>query len=96
MGPVKLKPEEIQRLVQKLIAEWKRTDLLKVTVDEPKLRQALTDTFLREQKLEDDLTAEVEKVLARFEKQLAAGELDRRKMHGMIRAQLAKERKIVL
>lgn len=93
---VKLTPEEIQRILVKLIAEWKQRDLLKVTVDETRLREALAATITRELKLEDDLNAEVEKMLAKFDRQFASGQLDRRKMHGMVKAQLAKERKIVL
>lgn len=93
---MRLTQEEITKILNKLIAEWKTHDLIKTTVDDARLRTLLNDTFVKELKKEDDLNQAVEDMLAKYEKQFERGELDRHKMHQMVKTQLAKERKIVL
>ncbi|MCB0309194.1 MAG: DUF507 family protein [Bdellovibrionales bacterium] len=84
------------RILNKLINEWKSQNLLKSSVDDSKLLTRLHDTFAKELRLEDDLNKEVDQLLSKYEKQFERGELDRRKMHQMVKVQLAKEKKVIL
>lgn len=93
---VKITQEEVTRILNKLIDQWKTNDLVKGIADEFKLKTALNDTFMKSMKAEDDLNKEVEQMLSKYEKQFERGELDRRKMFQMIKNQLAKDKKIIL
>jgi hypothetical protein len=93
---MKLSPEEVSRVVNKLIAEWKEKKFVSFSVPDEKIRLTLNDIFLKELKVEDDLNRDAEKLLEKYEKEFAKGALDRRKMFSMVKAQLAKERKVVL
>lgn len=93
---MRLTQDEVTRILNKFIAEWRGHELVKTSVDDARLRTHLNDAFMKELKLEDDLNADVDTMLKQYEKQFERGELDRRKMHQMVKNQLAKERKIVL
>lgn len=93
---MKITPEEVTRILYKLLDQWKTNNLVKDIHDEFKLKNALNDTFMKSLKGEEDLNKEVEQMLAKYEKQFDRGELDRRKMFQMIKTQLAKEKKIIL
>ena len=93
---MRLSENEIRRIVQKLISEWSRTGIYKAKDAVKKTEDSLCAIFAKELKREDDLNADVEKLLTQYEDQFESGKLDRRKMFSMVKAQLAKERKITL
>ncbi len=93
---VKLTGEEVGLVVKKLLEEWKRESLVTSRVSDAELRDRLVEIFLRDLKVEDDLNVEIETMLSKYEKQFESGALDRRKMFNMVKAQLVKERRLVL
>ncbi len=93
---MRLKPEEISFLVTKILAEWKKSGYVTFTGPEDNLHRRLEEIFHTDLGSEENLNAEVEKVLAKYEKEFAKGTLDRRKMFQMVKAQLAKDKKVVL
>ena len=93
---MKLTKDEIGRVVVKIVQEWKNQHAVIFSGDETRLKNLLTQAFQTELEKEDTLHLEVEKMLAKFESKFQSGELDRNKMFHMIKAQLAKEMKIIL
>ena len=93
---MRLTAEEVSRIVEKLIQEWKSSKFMTVRAPDEKLKRLLNEVILKELRVEDDLNRDVEQMLAKHEKDFQSGKLDRRKMFAMIKNQLAKERKIIL
>ena len=93
---MRISPEEVTRIVHRLIQEWKTSGAARFKTTDEKIQFHLSEIFLKELRVEDDLNADVEKMLAKYEKEFQSGKLDRRKMSQMVKHQLAKERKIVL
>lgn len=93
---MRLRPEEVHLIVDRLMSDWKTQNLVTFKVPEAQLQTRLIDIFQKELRVEDDLTKEVEAMLAKYEKDFASGALDRRKMYQMVKNQLVKERKLVL
>jgi len=93
---MRLTEPEIQRIIEKLVAEWKSSQIVRFEIPELKLKERLAKIFIQELKVDDDLNKEVDKILQQYEKQFESGALDRRKMFQMVKNQLAKERRIVL
>ncbi len=93
---MRLSAQEVSQVVEKLLQTWKEAKLVSSEVSEAKIKEKLNDVFLKELQVEDDLNAEVETLLAKYEKEFDQGTLDRRKMFNMVKAQLVKDRKLVL
>ncbi len=93
---MKLRPEEIERIIDRLLAEWKTRKQATFKGPESQIRTQLIDIFSRELRVEDEINAEVEKILSKYEKEFEKGALDRRKMFLMVKNQLVKERKAIL
>jgi uncharacterized protein len=93
---MKLTGEEVGLIVKKLLEEWRRENLITTQVTEAELRDRLVEIVLKDLRAEDDLNVEIEAMLAKYEKEFEKGALDRRKMFNLIKAQLVKERKLVL
>lgn len=93
---MKLRPPEIERIVNKLLGEWKNRKQATFKGAEAHIRTELIDIFSRELRVEDEINAEVEKILSKYEKEFEKGALDRRKMFLMVKNQLVKEKKVVL
>jgi hypothetical protein len=93
---MKLTGNEIARIVGKLLEEWKGENLVTLHVPEGELRDRLVAIFTKDLSAEDDLNREIETLLAKYESEFEKGTLDRRKMFQLVKAQLVKERKLVL
>ncbi len=93
---MRLTPEEVDRVVRTVLREWVGQKLASPKAPDEKIRQKLNEIFLKELRVEDDLNAEVETMLDKYEKDFASGKLDRRKMFLLIKNQLVKERRIIL
>ena len=93
---MKLTPEEVTLIVDKLLHTWKEEHLVTAKVPDTDLRVRLTDIFLHDLRVEDDLNKEIEGLLLKYEREFEKGTLDRRKMFNLIKAQLVKERRLVL
>jgi hypothetical protein len=93
---MKLTPDEVGLIVKKLLEEWKGESLTSFKITDTELRDRLSEIFLRDLRVEDDLNKEVEAMLAKYEREFEKGTLDRRKMFTMVKAQLVKDRRLVL
>lgn len=93
---LRLSEIEVSRIVDKLLSEWKLKNLVACVGKEQEIRHCLIDIFIQDLKVEEDLHKEIENILSKYEKQFESGALDRRKMFSMVKAQLVKERKIIL
>jgi len=93
---VKIHPQEIERIAAKLLLEWKGQKLVECKAAEPTIQVRITEIILKELRVEEELHKEVERMLAKYEKEFEKGTLDRRKMFQMVKNQLVKERKIIL
>lgn len=93
---MKFTPEEASLIVRKLLQEWKNQSLAVFKVPETELHDRLVEIFFKDLRVEDDLNKEIETMLQKYEKEFERGTLDRRKMFNMVKAQLVKERKLVL
>ena len=94
--PMKLSPEEVALIVKKLLEEWKRQDLAKFKISDHDLTDRLNEIFLTDLRVEDDLHKEIDALLQKHERDFENGTLDRRKMFNLVKAQLVKERRLVL
>ena len=93
---MRLTKDEVTRVVAKILQEWKIHQAVVFPNDETRAKNLLVQAIVSELEVEDQLNADVEKFLAKYEPQFQSGELDRKKMFAMVKAQLAKEKKLVL
>jgi hypothetical protein len=88
---MKLTASQIQRLSEKILAQWKSQNLITFKVDEKVVLQTIKETILSDYKKEEDLDKEV----YALEKQ-PGQEFQRGKMFHLLKQKLAKEKKIIL
>lgn len=92
---MKLTASQIQRLSEKILAQWKSQNLITFKVDEKVVLQTIKDTILADYKREEDLDKEVYALMDQMEKQHGQ-EFQRGKMFHLLKQKLAKEKKIIL
>ena len=92
---MKLSPTQIERLVRNVFDKLKESSLVDFKVPEKDVFQRAMDLVAADFKREDDLMMEVNRMLDDLEKQNPGG-FERRKMFGMIKSKLAKQKGIVL
>jgi hypothetical protein len=92
---MKLTTSQIQRLSEKILAQWKSQNLITFKVDEKVVLQAVKDVitadFKREEQLDQDARAMADQIASEHGDNMQAG-----KMFPMLKQKLAKERKIIL
>jgi hypothetical protein len=93
---MRLRPEEVELVVQKILKEWTAQSLGTFPKGEGVAKSAMISHFTTELRVEDNINEETERVLAQYEKQFEDGTLDRRKMFQMVKNQLIKEKKVVI
>ena len=93
---MKIKSEEIDRIVDLVLANLKNKKLVSFKAPEEKVRQRMIEIFMQNLEQEDRLDGEVEEILKKFEREISSGQIDYRKMFQKIKNQLAKERNFIL
>ncbi len=92
---MKLTTSQIQRLSEKILAQWKTQNLITFKVDEKVVLQTIKDVitadFKREEQLDQDVRAMAEQIANQHGDNMSVG-----KMFPMLKQKLAKERKIIL
>lgn len=92
---MKLTTSQIQRLSEKILAQWKSQNLITFKVEERIVLQSIKDVitadFKREEQLDQDVRAMAEKIASEHGDNMQVG-----KMIPMLKQKLAKERKIIL
>ena len=93
---MKLRPEEISHIIDRILMEWSSEKLATYPKGETSAKTQMTDDFVKELQVEDALNKEVDQLLQKYDAQFESGDLDRRKMFQMVKNQLMKEKKIIL
>jgi hypothetical protein len=94
---VHLKDDQIIRLAEKVLDDLLAAKLVMVKKERGKLVQAIRDALAADQKTEETLERDAERLLEQSLAAMGGGAgIDRHKMLRMIKEKLAKERKIVL
>lgn len=92
---MKLTTSQIQRLSEKILAQWKTQNLITFKVDEKVVLQTIKDVitadFKREEQLDQDVRTMAEQIASQHGDNMSVG-----KMFPMLKQKLAKERKIIL
>ena len=92
-----LKDDQILRLAEKVLDDLLSAKLVMVKKERGKLVQAIRDALVADQKAEESLERDAERLLEQSLAAMGGGAgIDRHKMLRMIKEKLAKERKIVL
>ncbi len=92
---MKLTPNQIQQLAEKILDHWKKQNLIEFKVDEKKvLARAIAiiqEDYDREMQLDRDVNAMLDQL-----ERTNSGEFERYKMYPILKKKLAKERKLIL
>lgn len=91
---MKLTASQIQRLSEKILAQWKSQNLITLKVEEKQVLQAMKDAINEELQAELDLEKEVHGLMDQMEQQ--GQEFQRGKMFQLLKTKLAKEKKVIL
>lgn len=92
-----LKDDQIARLAEKVLEDLTAAKLIAVKKERGKLVLAIRDALSADQKAEEGLERDAERLLEQSLAAMGGGAgIDRHKMLRMIKEKLAKERKIVL
>ena len=91
----KLTANQIQKLTEKILAQWKSQGLITLKTEGKNVLQVMKDVVLADLKKEETLEKEVLTMLDTMEKEHGTG-FQKGKMFNMLKQKLAKEKKIIL
>jgi hypothetical protein len=86
---------QIQKIVEKVIFNWKQQAVITFKEDEKKVIESAIQAVLDDYQKELDLDKEVHAMLDKLERS-NSGEFQRFKMYPLLKQKLAKEKKVVL
>lgn len=92
---MKLTTNQLQAIVERVFKLWKQKNIVTFKEDEKKVLNRGIELLKEEVQKELDLDKEVVKKLDELEKS-NPGEFQRHKMYPLMKAKLAKERKVIL
>lgn len=92
---MKLTPNQLQSIVERVFKHWKQKNIVTFKDDEKKVLQRGLELLKAELQKEADLDKEVNKKLDELER-TNPGEFQRHKMFQLMKAKLAKEKKVIL
>lgn len=91
----KLSATQMQKLVEKVFAAWKKSEIITFKEDEKKVLaraiEVVKQDYIRESELERDVHLMLDKL-----EETNPGEFQRYKMFPILKQKLAKERKVIL
>jgi hypothetical protein len=91
----KLSAVQMQKLVEKVFAAWKKSEIITFKEDEKKVFaraiEVVKQDYIREAELDRDVHAMLDKL-----EETNSGEFQRYKMFPILKQKLAKERKVIL
>ncbi|MBI5588545.1 MAG: DUF507 family protein [Deltaproteobacteria bacterium] len=93
---MKLSIEQIEKISRIVLDRLKEKDLVVFKTTEDRVLEKVHETILKDLKAEDNLDREVEEILKSHTGSIDSGKIDYRKMFGMIKGKLARERGIIL
>ena len=92
---MKLTPQQMQIIVEKVFNHWKQQNIVTFKADEKKALERAVAALREDYQKELDLDRDVNKMLDQLEKS-NPGEFQRFKMYPMLKQKLAKEKKVIL
>ena len=92
---MKLTPNQIQQLAEKILDHWKKQNLIEFKVDEKKVLARAVAIIQEDYDRETQLDRDVNAMLDQLER-TNSGEFERYKMYPILKKKLAKERKLIL
>ncbi len=93
---MKLSVEQVEKISKIVVERLKEKDLIVFKAPESKVLDRMHEIIIRNLKAEDDLDREVEEILKTHTGSIDNQKIDYRKMFGMIKGKLARERGIIL
>ncbi|HEY2987053.1 MAG TPA: DUF507 family protein [Candidatus Binatia bacterium] len=94
---MKLKPEQVDRLVDQILKAYRAKDLIVFKAQETAIRTKVKDTIIRNFHEEEVIEEEARQMLATHAGQVRqAGDMDQHKMFLLIKQKLAQKRGFVL
>jgi hypothetical protein len=92
---MKLTPPQLMALAKKTLEQWKAINIVHFKADEKIVLEKMAASLKNELQKEIDLEKEVHKMLDQLERS-HQGQFERHKMYPMLKAKLAKEKKVIL
>ena len=92
---MRMKPFQIKQLSLKVLHTLRAKGLLHVTKSETEALTRMEEIFTADLKVEDELNREADRILEQYAAKMG-GNIDRQKMHQMIKKQLIKDRNLVI
>lgn len=92
---MKLTSPQIQALAQKVLAQWKKSNLAHLKVDEKVVLEKIESIVRGELQREVELEREVHAMLDQLERS-HGGQFERHRMYPLLKNKLAKEKKVIL
>lgn len=93
---MKVKAQEINLIVEKVVDNLKKKNLVTFKTSEKAVKDKMTAIFTKNMEEEDKLDLEVEEILKKFQREIDSGKVDYRKMFQKVKTQLAKDKKFIL
>lgn len=93
---MKLSIEQVEKISKIVVERLKEKDLIVFKAPENKVLDRMHEIIIHNLKAEDDLDREVEEILKTHTGSIDNQKIDYRKMFGMIKGKLARERGIIL
>lgn len=90
---MKLKPNQIKKLSSQIFQKLISKNSIDVLSSERKAVECIENVFLADARKEEEIENEAKKMMEKFEKQVASGEIEYHKMYSMIKKQLMREKK---
>lgn len=93
---MRLSKEQIEKISKMVLDNLKTKELIIFKAPEDAVLKRIVEIFSDDMKAEESLDREVEEIIKGHAKEFEAGRMDYRKMFGLIKGKLAKERGIVI
>jgi hypothetical protein len=93
---MKISENQAEKIALMLVRDLKKVPSVRLNEKENSIREKIKAVFLKNQKDEEALDRDVKKVMEAYSSQIEAGHADARKLFGMIKGKLAKEKGFIL
>ena len=93
---MKISENQAEKLALMLVRDFKKISCFRLDEKENIIREKIKAVFLKNQKDEEALDRDVKRMMEAYSSQIDAGQVDSRKLFGMIKGKLAKEQGFIL
>lgn len=93
---MKISENQAEKIALMLVRDLKKLSSVRLDEKENNIREKIKAVFLKNQKDEEALDRDVKRVLEAYSSQIDEGHADARKLFGMIKGKLAKEKGFIL